>query len=237
MKRQFKGTVVILILVMLVCSLFSCEEDKELQVFIQDNGAVITADGVVALVGTGNGVVEDIDVNRIDYLVIQDYTQATISGFSRLCAEYDIENIYMPAYDDITEEFNEFIDLCYNEDPYLIRVEGSMSFAVGNGSVTVSAGTDQHYADKTDRSLMTRVVMGENRMLFCGSAKGERLAEYIQLEKDKYTHLNLTSAQMGVEAPIVQALLPDCIIYTGCDPYVSGYDVYDKNQGPIIYKG
>lgn len=236
MKRQFKSIISFVILILLVSSFSSCGEEKELRVFIQDKAAVITSEGCVAMIGTGNGIVENISTTHIDYLIIHDYSSDTLSGFARLSAEYDIEYIYMPGYDGSGEEYNKFLEQCYVEDAMLVRVDGSMSFALGDGSISVSSGMSSFYNDPTDNSLMTRIVLGDKRMVFCGSARGERLAEYLRTDNEKCTHLNLCSSQLGYEESIVQTLLPEMIIFTDCDPFVAGYDVYDRADGAIIYK-
>ncbi len=202
-----------------------------------ENSVTVIANDMLCVVGCGNGNLEFTDSNYIDYLVIQDFSDSTIGSFGKLSEAYDIEYIYIPDHIPEGEEYESFLNMCYQEDSYVIKVEGSMSFAVGDGSVTVSAGTNKNYDNKNDYSLMTKITLEENRMLLCGSASEERIAEFLLYEKEPYSHINLNENQRGKEGPLLQALLPECLVFTGCEAYVDGYEVYDTTDGPIIYKG
>lgn len=205
--------------------------------FFSEESVIINSRDEICMIGCGKGYFDEFDTKSIDYLIIYDFRNSTIGNFSTLSKMYDIEYIYIPDYIPEEAECENFLSLCDDEDAVVIRVDGSMSFAVGDGSVTVSAGMNRQYENVNDYSLMTKISLAENRMLLCGSAGGERMAEYIKNEDQQYLHLNLTECQKGLEAPLVQKLLPESIIFTGSEPYVDGYDVYDITKGPIIYKG
>lgn len=237
MKKQFKLLLSILILTVCLCSLFSCSEDKELQVFFSKDHVTVSSGDELCVVGCGNGTLESTDSKHIDYLILYDFSDSVIGNFDKLSNEYDIENIYIPDYIVQGDEYEAFLDICDQEDAFVIRVEGSMSFAVGDGSVTVFAGMNETYENTNDYSLMTKITLEENRMLLCGSAGEERITEFLLYEKGPYSHINLTQAQRGKEKPLLNSLSPECIVFNNSDVYVDGYEVYDITKGPIIYEG
>ena len=190
-----------------------------------DNTVIFESEEYVLVVGTGDIDKLKLDVPAVSTVVVQDYTDGSISGFSKLITEYEVETVYIPDYTDTTDGYNEFIALCDSLDAFVVRVEGSMSFGVGAASVSVVAGMNEGYTDTADYSLMTKITMGKNKILLCGSARSERISEFLQYETQPYTYINLTEAQKGIEQPLLEALKPKYLIFSGTEPYVKDYAV------------
>ena len=200
MKRQTKSIIATVLCMILVCSFFSCGERKELQVFFYEGTVLATSEDDVLVVGTAD--MDKLGIDAIDVLVIQDPAE----GLSMI-ENYDIGTVYIPD----TEELSELYGMT---DAFVVRVEGSMSFGIGAAAVSVMAGTG---------SLMTKMTVGEERLLLCGSAGEERISEFLQYETQPYTYINLTEAQKGIETPLLEALKPRTLIFTGTEPYVADY--------------
>ena len=191
--------------IILVCSFFSCREKEELQVLFYEESVLARADDSVLLIGTD---IPDLDDDRIDTLVIPD--SGKFSAVEMLMSVYDITTVYVP--DD-----EELYELCSSYDSFVVRVEGSMSFGIGGASVSVTAGENAP-------SLITRITLGQDRLLICGDMNKQRLDELKTIDTGSFGYVNLTSRQKDIAEEILSIYTPHTLIYTGTEPYIEGYE-------------
>ncbi len=191
--------------IILVCSFFSCGERKELQVFFYEDSVLARAEDRVLIIGTD---IPELDRDRIDTLVIPDATK--LSAVQMLMSVYEIGTVYIPDDDGLYE-------LCGDYDCFVVRVEGSMSFGVGGASVSVTAGQNAH-------SLITRISLGEDRLLICGDMDAEALTELKSIDTGSFGYINLTADQKDIAEELLSIYTPHTLIFTGTEPYIDDYD-------------
>ncbi|MBQ4561599.1 MAG: hypothetical protein IJA55_04650 [Clostridia bacterium] len=176
--------------------------------FFYDECTVAEAENEALVVGTKKPETEG---NIIDTLIVPDYDKDTLSEVESLLNEYDIDTVYIP-------DEEELYRLCSGFDVATVKVEGSMSFGIGGASVTVTAG-------EKDTSLITRLSIGKERMLLCGSMDKTRFEELKSIDNDSFAYICLTAAQKDIAEDILSTYTPKSLIFKGIDPYIEGYDI------------
>ena len=210
MFQRLKVILSAILCIILVCSFFSCSEKRELQVLFYEESVLLRAEDSLAIIGTD---IPDLDLNRIDTLVIPD--TESLQSAEMLLQVYEVGTVYIPKDDNL-------YNLCSGLDCFTVRVEGSMSFGVGGASVSVTAG-------QSDPSLITRVTLGEDRLLVCGGMDKQRLEELKNIDSSSFGYIDLTSQQKDISEEILSIYTPHTLIFTGCEPYIEGYDIANES--------
>lgn len=173
--------------------------------FYEESVLVRSEDSVV-VIGTD---IPELDTDIIDTLVITDSTKP--SAVEMLMTTCDVGTVYIP--DD-----EELYELCSNYDSFVVRVEGSMSFGIGTASVSVTAG-------QSIPSLVTRISLGEDRLLICGDMDADRLTELKAIDTGSFGYIALTAEQKDIAEELLNIYTPHTLIFTGTEPYIDGYEI------------
>lgn len=208
---------------MLISSFASCGEAEELELLFLDRSVYITLEESTLLVGTAGA--QELKLSELDYLVIPDFGEKSLSGLSHLTEACKIKNIYIPDCSAQTEGYEECSALLGKSDAFVVRVEGSMSFGLGAASVSCVASLGQFGDQNEDGSLMVKIGYEKNRILLCGGVKGEGLSEFSALDGN-FDAICLTEAQKGCESVIIDKSKNPLLVFSGCEPYASGDNVY-----------
>ncbi|MBR6514373.1 MAG: hypothetical protein IKT46_06005 [Clostridia bacterium] len=163
--------------------------------------------------------IPDIEKNTIDTLVIPDLDDNTAQRVEELVGRYRVSTAYIPDSD-------ELFSILEGYDIFVIKVKAHMSFGVGGASVSVTAGN-------SSPALITRISMGQDRILLCGSMDKARLEEYKTMDSRPFGYINLTEAQKNFVTDILDTYTPHSLIFTGTQPYVDGYKIV---EGSILLK-
>ena len=167
---------------------------------------LVRGDDAIVVKGTD---IPELDTDIIDTLVIPDITK--LSAVEMLMTVCDVGTVYIP--DD-----EELYGLCSSFDCFVVRVEGSMSFGIGTASVSVTAG-------QSTTSLITRITLGEDRLLICGDMDADRLAELKAVDTGSFGYIALTDAQKDIVEELLNIYTPHTLIFTGTEPYIDGYEI------------
>ena len=206
MNQRLKEFLSAILCIILVCSFFSCAEKKELQVHFYEESVLARSEDSVVVIGTD---IPELDTDIIDTLVIPDGSET--SAVDMLMQVYDVETVYIP--DD-----EELYGICSSYDSFVVRVEGSMSFGIGGASVSVTAG-------QSTPSLITRITLGEDRLLICGNMDEKALAELKAVDTGSFGYIALTDLQKDIAEELLNIYTPHTLIFTGTEPYIDGYEV------------
>ena len=71
--------------------------------------------------------------------------------------------------------------------------------------------------------------MGKDRLLICGSMDKQRLEELKNIDSGSFGYINFTSQQKDIAKEILSIYTPHTLIFTGCEPYVEGYDIANES--------
>ncbi len=175
-----------------------------------EESVLITAEDAVVVIGTD---IPQADIGKIDTLVIPD--AESLQKAEMLMQVYEVGTVYIPKDDAL-------YNLCSGFDCFAVRVEGSMSFGIGGASVSVSAG-------QSDPSLITRVSLGEDRLLICGSMDKQRLEELKNIDSGSFGYINFTSQQKDIAKEILSIYTPHTLVFTGCEPYIEDYEIANES--------
>lgn len=111
-------------------------------------------------------------VEKLKYLILTHPDEEHIGGADVIITKYDIENVFMPAYEKDTKAYEEVIGaLAYRWYPWSTPVVGS-TYTLGNAVFTVVA-PNRSYTEANDSSIGILLSHGNNKFLFTGDAEEE----------------------------------------------------------------
>ena len=148
-------------------------------VLLSDNSTVIIDCGEKS---NGKDVVNFLKEKErtvIDYLIITHYDKDHVGGAGKVINNFDVKNVLAPDYEEQSEEMDKYRTALNGKGLTPTLLTEDMSFELDGMSFTIDAPDKTFYAkdDDNDFSLVTKVVHGENILLFTGDAMEERLKE------------------------------------------------------------
>ena len=120
-------------------------------------------------------------VSRIDEMIITHFDKDHVGGADHILAEFEVGTVYTTYRskdsDDITSYTQALLDANLTETV----VRDITSFEAGGVSFTIYPPLAQSYASdvSNNSSLVIKVSVGENSMLFAGDAEDERIRELL----------------------------------------------------------
>ncbi len=171
-----------------------------------EESVLADAGDCVLVIGTD---IPELEADLIDTLVIPVYED--LSTVEKIMTSFEIGTVYIPDNDELYE-------ICSAYDVLTVRVNGSMSFGVGEASVSVTSG-------QNTPSLITRITMGEDRLLICGNMDEQRLEELKNIDTGSFGYINLTANQKDISKEIISTYTPHTLVFTGTEPYIEGYNI------------
>ncbi|MBR4361943.1 MAG: MBL fold metallo-hydrolase [Ruminococcus sp.] len=152
-------------------------------VLLSDNSTVIIDCGEKS---NGKDVVNFLKEKErtvIDYLIITHYDKDHVGGAGKVINNFDVKNVLAPDYEEQSEEMDKYRTALNGKGLTPTLLTEDMTFELDGMSFTVDAPDKTFYAkdDDNDLSLVTKVVHGENTLLFTGDAMEERLKEIMDI--------------------------------------------------------
>ena len=165
---------------------------------------LIRADDKVILMDTGENddfsavqaALSAKNVTVIDLLILTHYDNDHIGTAARVLNSYDVKTVYMPDYIRNSSLYRKMAEALaassaevhrlYDEDVELdlgyahlwINATGLPGHERGR---EMGSDVDNVDAEENNFSLITYLTFGSMKLLFCGDAEGERMAEYMPL--------------------------------------------------------
>ena len=119
----------------------------------------------------------------VDYLILTHYDKDHVGGAGKVIKDLDVKNILGPDHNQMSEEVDKYISALRAKDITPQLVTEDISFELDGVQYTVDAPDKTNYGpnDDNDFSLVTKVVHGDNTMIFAGDAMEARLGEVMDL--------------------------------------------------------
>lgn len=191
---------IILIMIAFI-SLFSCDKKTGiypdftidfLDVGKADSMILRTENGTVVIdcgeKGDGKEIIsllEENDVEAVDYLIITHYDKDHVGGAAKVINNIEVKNVLAPDYDEESSEMEKYRKALAEKNITPVLVTEDMSFTLDSVEYTVYAPEKDFYGedDDNDFSLVTKAVYHDTTMLFTGDAMEQRLSEIMDVGK------------------------------------------------------
>jgi len=204
-----------LILVVSICMLCGCQEQKKVTVeapavtgtfdftvlksgqadaiFMQTENFNIVLD--VGEKDDGDEVVEhlsELGIENIDYLFITHFDKDHVGGFPVVLGNVTASNIIVPDYIGNNDEYEEYLKTVSEYNLQITTLTEDTSFVLDDVLLEVSVPKKKTYAEgDNDFSLIMSVTHGENTFLFAGDAEEGRLPEVLSEFGRQYDFLKV----------------------------------------------
>lgn len=150
-----------------------------------ENGTVVIDCGEK---GDGREIIsllEENDVESVDYLIITHYDKDHVGGVAKVINNIEVKNVFAPDYDEESSEMEKYRKALAEKNINPVLVTEDMSFTLDGVEYTVYAPEKDFYGedDDNDFSLVTKAVYHDTTMLFTGDAMEQRLSEIMDIGK------------------------------------------------------
>lgn len=151
-----------------------------------DCGEASKSDTVVAYLN-------NLGVERIDYVVATHPHSDHMGGMSDIIRTYDIGEVIMPHLDDsdipTTRYFENFLEACSEKGLYITEAQLGRTISLGDAEAEIIAPNSEKYSGANNYSVGIILTHGNNNFLFTGDA--EKLAENEMLESGSLEHVRV----------------------------------------------
>ncbi len=130
-------------------------------------------------------LLEENDVDSVDYLIITHYDKDHVGGAARVINDIEVKNVLAPDYEKESGKMDKYQKALSNKNITPVLVTEDMSFTLDNVEYTVYAPEKDFYGEdnENDFSLVTKAVYHDTTMLFTGDAMEQRLSEIMDIGK------------------------------------------------------
>ena len=203
MKKNIRNYLTGFVLVStILCSITGCASRTEpaKQPLAVNFLRVGKADAIVALSGNhallidtgeeddGEEVVEFLQkhsVSEVDAMIITHFDQDHVGGADTVLEEFDVKDVYVPAYTGTHEEYFDFQEALKKSSASVYSLTESTSFTFGDAEVLVEPPVSYEIPEPdsdydNNFSLITTITHGNNRLVFMGDAEKQRIQEWLK---------------------------------------------------------
>ena len=158
------------------------------------------ADAIVALSGThalvidageeedGQEVVEFLRkrmVQTVDAMIITHFDRDHVGGADTVLEQMKVGAVYVPDYEGTHPEYAEFLQAAEDAAVPVVRLDSPLALEFGEADVLIEPPDSYEISDESQDfdnnfSLITTIVHRENRMVFMGDAKKQRIREWME---------------------------------------------------------
>ena len=123
-------------------------------------------------------------VTKIDELIITHFDKDHVGGADHILNNFEVGTVYTTYHSKESDDITAYLEALKNCGMEETTVSETLSFEADGISFTIYPPNSQIYADSTSNnsSLVIRVALGDNSMLFAGDAEYERLSELLRTE-------------------------------------------------------
>ena len=241
--KIIKRTVALLMTTVLgTLALFSCNEKHEqtaageLKVTFFDVGkadAILlqseNANVVIDCGEKGDGkkigkLLEENDLDTIDYLIITHFDKDHVGGAAKLIRSFNVKNVLTPNYDGTVDEYDKYLGALAEKSITPIKLTEDISFTLDAIDYTVYAPKKSFYGDndENDFSLVTKVVHNKNTLLFTGDAMEQRLDEIMDIGTCTLLKVPYHGRKLDNISDFLNAVKPKCAVVCTSSSEFSG---------------
>ena len=130
---------------------------------------------------------------KVDTLILTHFDKDHIGGAKEIIEEYGVSTVLESTASSDSEYFHEYHLLLSQLGISPMRLSQDYTFQSDDCAFFVGVPMKKKYEDKKDNnsSLVVKMEHGETRLLFCGDAEEERLAEIIDTCAGEYDFVKL----------------------------------------------
>ena len=129
-------------------------------------------------------------VEQIDILIITHFDDDHMGGAGTVLEGIPVKRILVPAYEGSGKRYNCLMEAAKSIGIGPERLSADIEFRLGDALVTVEPPASYEIPDSGEDydnnfSLITTVVLGENRLVFTGDIEEERISQWLESGKVK----------------------------------------------------
>ena len=129
-------------------------------------------------------------VEQIDILIITHFDDDHMGGAGTVLEGIPVKRILVPAYEGSGKRYNRLMEAAKSIGIGPERLSADIEFRLGDALVTVEPPASYEIPDSGEDydnnfSLITTVVLGENRLVFTGDIEEERISQWLESGKVK----------------------------------------------------
>ncbi len=155
-------------------------------VTIIDTGLDKKADKLVAFL-------QERGITRVDEMIITHFDKDHVGGADHILENFDVGVVYTTYHSKQSDDIDSYLLALSDKGMKETTVTENTTFEVGDISFTIYPPETKVYADKmsNNSSLVIKVSLGENSMLFAGDAEAFRIQELLKTENLESTILKV----------------------------------------------
>ena len=153
-------------------------------VLISDNHVVVIDTGLDKKADKLVEFLNEQGVTKVDELIITHFDKDHVGGADHILNNFEVGTVYTTYHSKESDDITAYLEALENSGLEETTVSENLTFAVDGISFTIYPPKSPVYYDSTSNnsSLVIRVSLGENSMLFAGDAEYERLSELLKTE-------------------------------------------------------
>lgn len=244
MKKNRKTAALLFSAVFAALALFSCNEKQEqtaageLKVTFFDVGkadAMLlqseTANVVIDCGEKGDGkkigkLLEENDLDTIDYLIITHFDKDHVGGAAKLIRSFNVKNVLTPDYEGNVDEYDKYLGALAEKSITPLKLTEDISFTLDGIDYMIYAPKKDYYGEgdsaENDFSLVTKVVHNKNTLLFTGDAMEQRLDEIMDIGECTLLKVPYHGRKLDNISDFLSAVKPKCAVVCTSSSEFSG---------------
>ncbi|MCR5155952.1 MAG: MBL fold metallo-hydrolase [Butyrivibrio sp.] len=151
-------------------------------VLISENHVVVIDTGLESKADKLVEFLKSQGVSRIDELIITHFDKDHVGGADHIISEFEVGTVYATYHSKESDDVTEYLAALESAGLSETTVTQELSFEADNVIYTIYPPQQTSYADSesNNSSLVVRVNVGENSMLFAGDAEAARINELLE---------------------------------------------------------
>ena len=131
--------------------------------------------------------------SKVDVLILTHYDKDHIGGAKAIIEEYGVDTVFESNVSSNNEEFHEYHYALSQLGKSATRLKENYTFQIDDCIFNINVPKEKKYDKKNDNntSLVVEMKCGKTKLLFCGDAQEERLAEVIEGFEGEYDFVKL----------------------------------------------
>jgi beta-lactamase superfamily II metal-dependent hydrolase len=153
-------------------------------VLISDNHVVVIDTGLDKKADKLVEFLNEQGVTKVDELIITHFDKDHVGGADHILNNFEVGTVYTTYHSKESDDITAYLEALENCGLEETTVSENLTFSADGISFTIYPPQSPVYYDSTSNnsSLVIRVSLGENSMLFAGDAEYERLSELLKTE-------------------------------------------------------
>ena len=153
-------------------------------------------------------------IETIDHLIITHYDKDHVGGAAKLIKKLDVKDVMAPDYEEPSDEMENYKKELDEKGIIPQLLHEDVSFSMDNAEFTVYAPKQEFYGEDNDNdfSLVTKIVHGDNTLLFTGDAMEQRLEEIMDIGPCTFLKVPYHGRQLDNLSDFLDAVKPKCAV-------------------------